>query len=79
MFTYANLPPFVDEEKLYALVQRVLELAEEELRNRGFGEERFLRPLFRRVAQRTNPARQMLDARAKGISIEQMMEQYGVI
>lgn len=77
MFTYVDLPSFVEEERLYELVRRVVELAEEGLKRRGFGEEEFLRPLYQRVEQHTNPARWMLNAKKNGISMEHIIEQYG--
>lgn len=76
MFTYAKLPGFVNEDELYALVYRIVQLAEDGLRKRGMGEEKYLLPLYTRVQKRMNPARQMLQARADGIPLENMIQRY---
>ena len=56
---------------------RILDLAEDGLRRRGFGEEPFLAPLRRRADTLTNPALEQLDRLARGESIESIAEDYG--
>lgn len=79
MFNRAELPSFIDKEGLYGLVLRVLDLAGEGLIARGFGEEKYLAPLYERVARRTNPAKQMLKHLREGGGVENIIKEYGEI
>ena len=76
MFTYAKLPSFVEEDKLYALAWQVVELAEDGLKKRGKGEEIYLEPLYSRIRDRQNPARQMLTARNNGVPLEDIIQSF---
>lgn len=76
MFTYARLPGFINEDDLYALACKVVKLAEDGLRKRGLGEEKYLLPLYQRIQNRKNPAKHMLDARAAGIPLEDIIQSY---
>ncbi len=53
-------PAFMDIDGAYTLCGQILDIIEEGLRERGLGEEIFLQPLFDRVHNRTNPARELL-------------------
>ncbi len=64
-----SIPEFIDEDKLYLLAQRVLEISRNGLSDRGFGEEKYLKPLFERVKKRTNPAKEMLLQLENGLDI----------
>ncbi|MDD6208386.1 MAG: glutamylcysteine synthetase [Clostridiales bacterium] len=77
MFVKKELPGFVNQEKLYGLVKEILDLANKGLVSRGYGEEIFLKPLYRRLDERTNPARKLLELRDQGISLENLIWQYG--
>lgn len=76
MFTYAKLPSFVEEDELYALARQVVELAEDGLKKRGKGEEIYLEPLYSRIRDRQNPARQMLTARNNGVTLEDIIQSF---
>ena len=76
MFTYAKLPSFVEEDELYALARQVVELAEDGLKKRGKGEEIYLEPLYSRIRDRQNPARQMLTARNNGVPLEDIIQSF---
>lgn len=72
-----DLPEFVNEDELYELAGKVLELAKEGLCIRGYGEEKLLAPLFERVKQRTNPAKTMLKRLQQGEALEDIIAAYG--
>ena len=76
-FVHKELPGFIDEDKLYELLDKVLNIAYEGLLKRGYGEEEFIEPLFERVSQRTNPARHMLDLLDEDVSLEDIIMEYG--
>lgn len=77
MFVQRKLPSFVDEEALYQLVGKVLDLARGGLKIRGYGEEAFLEPLYDRMEKRTNPAKRMLELRDQGTDIQDIILEYG--
>ena len=77
MFVRKTLPSFVNKQDLSLLVEKVLHLAEEGLRDRGLGEEVFLKPLFERMERQTNPAKEMLQLRKQGIPMEEIILSYG--
>ncbi|MCD8019357.1 MAG: hypothetical protein LUF92_07170 [Clostridiales bacterium] len=77
LFVKKNLPGFVDEDEVYALTRRILLLAREGLCERGFGEEIFLDSLFERVEVRENPSQRLLRMRQEGVSLEDIILQYG--
>lgn len=71
-----EIPAFIDEDKLYGLLYEILELSKEGLIKRGFGEEKFLDPLYERVEQHSNPARKMLSLLEDGCNIEEIINEY---
>ncbi len=72
-----ELPSFVDADKVYGLAENILRLAEDGLKQRGFGEERYLIPLFERVKKRENPASYMLKKLSQGAGIEEVAKEFG--
>lgn len=74
-----DIPPFIDEDKLYELLYEVLELSKEGLIKRGYGEEKFLESLYERVKQHSNPARKMLTLLEDGSDIERIIKWYGEV
>lgn len=79
MFVKSKLSGFVDEDALYALVKKILDLSYEGLIKRGFGEEKFLKPLYERMENRTNPAKDMLRRKGSGEDLEKIILEYGKI
>lgn len=77
LFCNRKYPSFVDEDELYALLEKVLDLATEGLQKRGYGEEKFLEALYERVAKHTNPAGEMLTSLEEGKSLEEIIGEYG--
>lgn len=79
LFSYRNIPAFADKKLLSQTLVRILELASDGLKNRGHGEEIFLKPLYERAEHLTNPARKMLDGLDKGETIERYIKEYAQI
>ena len=69
-------PSFVDRGALAAQLNCILDLAEEGLRRRGFGEEPLLAPLRRRADTLSNPALEQLNRLERGETIEQIAADY---
>lgn len=77
MFVKSELNEFVDENALYDLVKKILDLSCDGLIERGFGEEEFLKPLYDRMVNRTNPAKNMLNLKYSGTDLESVILEYG--
>lgn len=74
-----ELPSFIDNEKLYQLTEKIVDIAREGLKDRGYNEESLLKPLYERINKKTNPAKKMLDAIDNGKAIERIIEEYSKI
>ena len=72
-------PSFVNRGALAAQLNNILDLAEEGLRRRGFGEEPLLDSLRRRADALTNPALEQINRLERGETIEQIAEDYGAL
>ncbi|MBO7435194.1 glutamylcysteine synthetase [bacterium] len=79
LFSKKVLPDFVDRQKLRGQLIKILSLAEDGLRKRGFGEEVFLSPLFVRAERLSNPAKDMLEGISQGWRLEDYVERYSVL
>lgn len=79
LFLYRELPGFVDEDKLYELLESILDLSREGLEKRGLCEEVFLDPLYDRVKKRTNPAKHMLELLEDNVDLEEIIKEYGTL
>lgn len=77
MFGKRKIPEAFDQNDLSLLLLRVLSMAEEGLKERGWGEERFLEPLFSRAQDLLSPAREMVQGLDQGLPIESYIEKYG--
>lgn len=77
MFVKRKLPDFVNEEEVYQLAYEVVQIAEQGLKARGFGEEVFLKPLYERIQTRENPAEKLLKQREAGKSMEEIILEFG--
>ena len=69
-----ELPSTVDQDALYNLVRNVLDLCCEGLEARGLGEEAYLKPLYKRSENRTNPAKEILLRLQNGESMEAIIK-----
>jgi gamma-glutamylcysteine synthetase len=79
LFVKRELPDFVEKDAVYGLAEQVLDLAKKGLRQRGFGEEEFLAPLYQRVRKRTNPAGKMLQELQGAADLETVILEYGTL
>lgn len=77
MFVKKDLPDVFDWKAVSHLLATVLELAGEGLRRRGFGEEKFLEPLYRRAERLLSPAREMTEGIRRGKRMDDYIEEYG--
>ena len=72
-----EIPPVFNKNDICRLTTDIVDLAYVGLEKRGFGEELFLNPLYERIKNRTNPAKELLRSVKKGIKIEKIIEDYG--
>lgn len=79
MFNLRKLPSFVDEAAVYGLAEKVLDLAKAGLEDRGYGEEKYLAPLYERIRTRQSPARRMLDELEHGKDLEEIIREFGAL
>ena len=76
LFVKQEVPSFVDKDALDELAGQVVDLARSGLEKRGYGEEKYLEPLYDRIKKRQNPANRMLcQMRADG-DIEKVIIEY---
>ena len=73
---HSDLPAFADEKDIYSLAEKVLDLCAEGLKERGYGEEKYLESLYRRAEKHTNPAKTMLTELRSGSSLETLIRKY---
>ena len=74
MFVLRDLPGFLDRDHAADLMIKILSLAEDGLLERGYGEEKYLAPLYRRAELLTNPAREEMRMLEEGSSIREILE-----
>lgn len=77
MFVRDEIPDFVNQDDLYKLAKKIVDLSKEGLIKRGFGEEKYLDSLYERIKSRTNPAKRMLMLLQSGQDIEEIILAYG--
>lgn len=70
------VPDREEQNGLCELATSVLLLARQGLAERGYAEEKYLDPLFRRAAALTSPARNMLRQLEQGVTLPDLVEQY---
>ncbi|MBE5924835.1 MAG: glutamylcysteine synthetase [Lachnospiraceae bacterium] len=70
------LPEFVNRVRLERLCEKVLELAKKGLSERGYGEERFIEPLFERAACLESPALKMVEGLESGRQMSEYIREY---
>ena len=77
MFVKRDLPQEFDWKAVSKLLTDVLDIAADGLRQRGFSEEKFLEPLYRRADLLLSPAREMLQGLADGRTLDDYIIEYG--
>ncbi len=79
LLTRRDWPSFIDRKALSVQLQRILDLAENGLEKRGFGETVLLTPLRRRADTLSNPALEQIKRLERGESIETIATDYGAL
>lgn len=74
-----EIPSFVAKKDICKLSKDVVDLASHGLKQRGIGEEIFLKPLYKRIKKHTNPGKELLDSISSGVKIEKLIREYGKI
>lgn len=74
-----DLPDFLKSKAVSELLLNVVDLAYQGLEARGFGEEKYLRPLYDRAEQILSPAREMTEGMMKGAPAEKYIREYAEI
>ena len=74
-----KLPEYIDTAAVEKQLIIILDLAADGLKKRGFGEEVLLSPLYERVHEHTNPAKEMLDGIKNGVPLKNFIEQYAAV
>lgn len=71
-----DIPDFIDKQELSSLLTEIVTLAERGLKVRGFGEEKFIVPLFDRAERLSSAGRDMADGIAAGRTVEYYIDEY---
>lgn len=74
-----EIPSFFNERDLFKLSKEVVDLAKIGLMERGIGEETFLKPLYTRIKNKTNPGKNIIESLRDGTKLEKIIEDYGRI
>ncbi len=77
MFNKRKRAEVFDWKKVSSQLVSIVELAEDGLKKRGYGEEHFIKPLYPRAEKLLSPGRQMAEGMANGKSLEDYIEEYG--
>ena len=67
----------IDKNELCGLCGDIVDLASAGLEERGLGEEVFLKPLYERIKNHTNPGKNLINSLNNNIEIEKLIEEYG--
>ena len=78
-FNEGRIPDQVNDNELKALLKKIIDLSAEGLRERGYGEEHFLTPLYARAEKLMSPAKQMTEGLRNGKPIEFYIKEYAEI
>lgn len=73
------LPDSIDKDRLYDLLGRIVDLSAKGLKARGLGEEKYLAPLYNRIARHETPAQTMLDALDQGTPIDSIIKDFAKV
>lgn len=74
-----KLPHFVTTEQLRTLSYQVLDLSKQGLQERGYGEEAYLLPLYRRADEGRCPAERMLSLLESGTALRDIILDYAAL
>ncbi len=79
IFVKRDLPEFLDLAKMKALTRQVLDLSYTGLAQRGFGEEKYLTPLYNRLDEGENPAQKFLNFKESHDDLEKIILEYAKV
>lgn len=77
LFIQRDIPSFIDKNDLCRLTREIVDLASEGLKERGIGEEIFLKTLYGRIKNHTNPGKSFINSLNDGVKLEKIIEDYG--
>ena len=72
-----EIPSFINKKELCSLTNNIIDIAKEGLVERDFGEEIFLKPLYGRVKNHSNPGKDVIKLLNNGTDIEKVIKDYG--
>ena len=72
-----EIPSFIDKKDICKLSKDIVDLASDGLKERGIGEEIFLKVLYDRIKKHTNPGKDFITSLNNGIKLENIIEDYG--
>ena len=72
-----KIPEFINRDDLCKLTENIVDLASEGLCERGIGEEIFLKPLYERIKNHSNPGKKIIQSIYDGLEIEEIIKDYG--
>lgn len=79
MFNHKALPDFADRDELSKLLIKIIDLANDGLKQRNMQEEAFILPLYSRAKHLFSPAKQMTDGIENGVALEYYIKDYSKI
>ena len=68
-----KIPEFINKDDLCGLCKNIVDLANEGLCERGIGEETFLKPLYERIKNHSNPGKEIIQSLYDGVKIEEII------
>lgn len=74
-----KFPSFIEKKDLYKLAEQVVDLAKTGLEKRGYQEEVYLEPLYKRIKEQTNPAQKVLTLLKEDGNIEELILEYSTL
>ena len=72
-----EISSFIDNKDICRLSKDIVDLARDGLKERGIGEEIFLKSLYDRIKKHTNPGKDFITSMNNGIKLENIIEDYG--
>ena len=79
LFNKDYIPNYIKRDELSNLIIKIIDLGKEGLKERGYGEEKFLEELYDRAYSFESPARKMRDGIRAGIKIQEFIYDYAEI
>ena len=77
LFIQRDIPSFIDKNDLCRLTREIVDLASDGLKERGIGEEIFIKTLYGRIKNHTNPGKSFINSINNGVRLEKIIEDYG--